>query len=567
MITTRKLIGKFFIQNKSLVLVTFATSLAGSLLNVLLPLSIGKFYELIFMESSVKGKLFNTLHISVDSISGFFTFFIILILLKSILTYCEKFFTGVVGERFSRNLRELLFRTQLSHSMTVHEMKPVGKYLLRYSGDLTFIQRFISKGVIQFSGDVIFLAAAFTVLYIINAPLTTIVAGGLVMATVVIILLNKAVRSSTINRRNQRSSMLGFVATRLQAFFTIKSFNREVPEVVQYNRLSGKMYDVSMHYYKIYAFVQSLLPLLFFGTLAIALYFVATQVQSNSGGIHHADVLNFILLLLYIQASIRRILSVNVVWQLGQVSFTRLLRLINLPPEQRAEPQEMTRSAGKIIFENITFQYPSADQLLFNGLNFTMEPGTITWLRGRQGSGKSTILKLIQGIYPPVDGKIFLDQLNYNELTPNAIRKNVTIISNETPLIGNTVFKAVSYSRNADKRDKAAQILERIGFSVAGNIAETLDYHLEDLAKNLSAGQRKQLMFARAFLTRKKIILIDDAFDDLDSYAKEQVIAELQKLKSKRTIIIAGNQLPEGIKPDQTINLSELHPKIQQLVS
>lgn len=565
MITIRNLIVKFFYQNKTVVLVTFIASLTGSLLNVLLPLSIGKFYELVFLESSVKGKLFNTLHISVDSIPGFFTFFLILILLKSIITYCEKFFTGVVGERFSRDLRELLFRTQLSHSMTVHEMKPAGKYLLRYSGDLTFIQRFISKGVIQFSGDVIFLAAAFTVLYLINPPLTTIVVGGLVMATIVIILLNKTVRSSTIKRRNQRSSMLGFVTTRLQAFFSIKSFNREVPEVAQYNRMSGKMYDLSIKYYRIYAFVQAALPLLFFGTLAITLYYVAKQVQSDPGFIHHADVLNFILLLLYIQASIRRILSVNVVWQLGQVSLIKLLHIINLPPEQRVEPHEVLPSAGKVIFEKVTFQYPSTGHLLFKEIGFTLEPGTITWLQGKQGSGKSTLLKLIQGIYPPADGKIFLDQLNYAELTPNAIRKNVTIISSEAPLIGNTIFNAISYSRNADKRDKAAQMLERLGFSTGNDGTETLDHHLDDLGKNLSAGQRKQLMFARAFLTRKKIILIDDAFDDLDSNARERVIAALQKLKAKRTIVIAGNQLPESIQPDQTINLSELHPEIQLL--
>lgn len=292
---------------------------------------------------------------------------------------------------------------------------------------------------------------------------------------------------------------------------------------------------------------------------------MAIQVQSNSGFIHHADVLNFILLLLYIQASIRRMLSVNVVWQTGHISLVKLLRLINLPPEQRMEPQEMLPSGGKLTFERVTFQYPSADQLLFKEIGFTLEPGTITWLHGKQGSGKSTLLKLIQGIYSPGDGKIFLDQLNYSSLTPNAIRKNVTIVSNETPLIGDTVFKAISYSRNADKRDKAVQMLERLGFSTGRNGEEILDQHLDDFARNLSAGQRKQLMFARAFLTRKKIILIDDAFDDLDSNARERVIAALHKLKAKRTIIIAGNQLPESIQPDQTIDLSELHPKIQLL--
>ena len=559
MITTGNLIVKFFSRNKTLVLLTFVACITGSLLNVLLPLSIGKFYELLFQEGSTKGKLFDTLRIPVDTINSFFSFFLLLIGLKSLFTYCEKYFTGMAGERFSRNLRELLFQTQLSHPLSVHERKPVGKYLLRYSGDLNFIQRFISKGVIQFSGDVVFLVTAFFVLYLINAPLTLMVLAGLLLAIIAIMLLNKSVKSATSKRRNQRSAMLGFVTNRLQAFSTIKSFNREVPEVAQYNKLSGRMYELSIRYYRIYALVQAMLPLLFFGTLAVVLYFVATQLQAGSGVIHHADVLSFILLLLYIQASIRRILSVNVVWQLGTVSFIKLLRIINLPVELRAEPATMEQVNGKISFNHVSFQYPSASVPVLNKISFIIQPGTVTWLKGPQGAGKSTILKMIQGLYQPDEGTISIDDIDYSRLAPNAIRKNVTIISNETPLLGNTVFKAISYSRSAEKRDKAAQLLERIGFSIAGKMDEALDFPLNDFASNISAGQRRQLMFARAILTRKKIMLIDDAFDDLDLQAKEILIQELQKLRPKRTIIIAGNQLPATLLADQTINLNELN--------
>lgn len=561
MITTRNLIVNFFSRNKILILLTFVASICGSLLNVLLPISIGKFYELLLLEGSAKGKLFDTLRIAVNTIPSFFTFFLLLIGLKSLFTFCEKYFSGLVGERFSRSLRELLFQSQLSHPLSVHDRKPVGKYLLRYSGDLAFIQRFISKGVIQFSGDVVFLLTAFTILYLINATLTQIVLLGLLLAIIAITLLNKLVKTTTSKRRNQRSAMLGFVTTRLQAFSTIKSFNRELPELAQYKKLSGSLYEMGIRYYRIYSIVQSMLPLLFFGTLAVVLYFVATQFQAGYGTMHHTDVLNFILLLLYIQASIRRILSVNVVWQLGRVSFVKLLQIINLPAEQRVEPENIKHVSGKITFQNITFQYSSAKYPVLREISFSIESGSVTWLNGPQSAGKSTILKLIQKLYQPSEGAIFIDDLSYASMAPNAIRKNVTVVSKETPLLGNTVFKAISYSRGAEKKEKAKQLLARLGFSVGANINinEALDYPLNDFANNISAGQRTQLMFARAMLTRKKIILIDDVFDDLDYQAREILIHELQKLKSKRTIIIACNQLPASLHVDQTINLNELN--------
>ncbi|MBX7108659.1 MAG: ABC transporter ATP-binding protein/permease [Chitinophagales bacterium] len=560
----RKLIADFFSRNKALVLVTFVASIGNSLLNVLLPLSIGKFYELAFHESSAKGKLFDTLHLSVNTMSGFFLFFLVLIILKSVITYGEKYFTGLVGERFSRNLRELLFRTQLSHSMPVHELKPAGKYLLRYSGDLSFIQRFISKGIIQFSGDLVFLTAAFTVLLLINTTLTAVVIAGLAAAAGIIVLLNKSVRKATISRRNQRSALLGFVTTRLQAFYTLKSFNREVPETTQFNRQSRKMYELGINYYRVYALVQAILPALFFGTMALVLYFVAVERETNPAAFHHGDVLNYILLLLYIQSSIRRMLGVNVVWQLGQVSMLKLLRIINQPVERRDDPATMVPAKGKIVFEDVSFQYEHAQQPAVEHLTCCFEPGTITWLQGRQGSGKSTVLKLIQGIYTPGSGKIFLDDQPFASLAPNAVRKNVAIISDEAPLIGNTVFKAISYNTADEKREKTAQLLERLGFHVGGSSNQSLDYRLSDYAKNLSNGQRKLLMFARAFLTRKKVLLIDEVFDDLDPDARAKVLAELQRLASKRTIIIAGSRLPETLKAGQIINLNELHHKIQR---
>ncbi len=560
----RKLIADFFSRNKALVLVTFVASIGNSLLNVLLPLSIGKFYELAFHESSAKGKLFDTLHLSVNTMSGFFLFFLVLIIMKSVITYGEKYFTGLAGERFSRNLRELLFRTQLSHSMPVHELKPAGKYLLRYSGDLSFIQRFISKGIIQFSGDLVFLAAAFTVLLLINTTLTAVVIAGLAAAAGIIVLLNKSVRKATISRRNQRSALLGFVTTRLQAFYTLKSFNREVPETTQFNRQSRKMYELGINYYRVYALVQAILPALFFGTMALVLYFVAVERETNPAAFHHGDVLNYILLLLYIQSSIRRMLGVNVVWQLGQVSMLKLLRIINQPVERRDDPATMVPAKGKIVFEDVSFQYEHAQQPAVEHLTCCFEPGTITWLQGKQGSGKSTVLKLIQGIYTPGSGKIFLDDQPFASLAPNAVRKNVAIISDEAPLIGNTVFKAISYNTADEKREKTAQLLERLGFHVGGSSNQSLDYRLSDYAKNLSNGQRKLLMFARAFLTRKKILLIDEVFDDLDPDARAKVLAELQRLASKRTIIIAGSRLPDMLKAGQIINLNELHHKIQR---
>ncbi|MBA2407975.1 MAG: ABC transporter ATP-binding protein [Chitinophagales bacterium] len=546
---------------------TFLANLISSLLNVLIPLSIGRFYQLVLHDNSVKGKLFNALHISLQSVSEFFLFFVLIIITKSFITFVENFFAGVIGERFSRDLRELLFRTQLSQSVAINQIKPTGKYLLRYSGDLLFIQNFITKGVIQFTGDVMFMIAAVAVLLFINTLLTFIMIACIIVACTIIILLNKKVKVATLNRRNQRSTLLGFVANRMQAFFSIKSFNREIPEEIQYNKKSGRLYDFGISYLKVYSLVQALLPLFMFGTLTALLYFVNVQSEVKPYGIHRSEVLDFVLLFLYMQAVIRRILRVNLVWNMGNVSFTKLLRILNFPAEPKAEEPEIGEVSGRILFQNVSFQYGNSKQPILKNLSFTIEPNTITLIKGKQGSGKSTIIKMILAIYQCTSGKIFLDQYDYDLIAPNTVRRQAVVVSDEAPLIGNTVFRAISYSRADEKRARAAQWLERLNFHVAETEAENLDYHLDDFGKNLSAGQRKQLMFARALITRKKILLLDEAFDDLDEDTKKVIVDRINKQKSKRTIIVAANNLPSELKIDLVIDLNEFQLQNQLVES
>jgi ABC-type bacteriocin/lantibiotic exporter with double-glycine peptidase domain len=104
-----------------------------------------------------------------------------------------------------------------------------------------------------------------------------------------------------------------------------------------------------------------------------------------------------------------------------------------------------------------------------------------------------------------------------------------------------------------------------VNFQIAENDEENLDFHLDDYGKNLSAGQRKQLIFARALLTRKKILLLDEAFDDLDVETKMIIVNRINKLKSKRTIVVAANNIPAELKVDVVINLSGV--QIQKQIS
>lgn len=553
-ISKRKVVAKFVRLNNFFISFAFLALLLSNFLNVLLPLSIGWFYEIVLHEHGTKSRLLSLIPVHFSTPKAFYFFFAFLLLIKAIFVFLEKSLTGIIGERFSRDLREMTFAHQLNHSLSTHLERPVGKYLLRYSGDLLAIQNLLTKGILVFIGDLFFLLIAFASLIFIQQKLALLVIISFIISGGVMYLLSKIVRTTAWNRRSQRSKNLGFVSSRMHAFYTIKSFNRESPEVNSFVKRSGKLYELGVKFMNISALVQALLPLFFFGTLLIIFYQVSLLRSVKPYGITKSDVFIFILLLLYMQGVMKRLLKVNLIWQVGIISFNKLLSLVQAPSEPRDGIHLPKDINGTLAFENVTFAY-NTDKPVLHAFSCLINANSITLINGQQGMGKSTFFKLIQKVYEPQGGKILLNNTDYDNLSPFEIRKEITIVSAEAPLLGSTVFKAVSYTTADEKREKVIDILNRLQIRFVDNEEENLEFNLEDGGRNISAGQRIMLQFARAFLSRKKIILLDEPFTNLDESSRNLIILQLNKLKSKRTILIITQDVPTNLLTDQIIEL------------
>lgn len=542
----------FISQNRLLFAITLLASLINNFINVLIPLSIGWFYDIVLHDSGSKLQLLNYLPIQIKSVNSFFTVFVILALIKATAAYFDKFLVVILGERFSQKLRDLTFEYQLKHTMQSHNVKPVGKYLLRYSGDLLAVQNLISKGILIFISDLFFILIAFTCLFFISGKLAVPVIISFFVIAILQFIVSRFLRNAAWNRRSQRSLNLGWLSSRLHAFYTIKSFNRETPELNSYLNRSKKLYKLGVAFARFSSLVQALPQVYFVLTLGLVLY-ISSVIQKGSGGISNGQIFSFILLLLYIQTVLKRLLKVTTVWQVGIVSFDKLLSIFNLPAEKRDKEKSIEEIKGKIQFNNVGFSY--AGNTIIKDLSFQVLPNSINVISGLRGSGKTTVLKLIQKIYTPDSGTILLDDHSYSDLSAFSIRKDVTIVSPEAPLLGGTVFKAISYNTADEKKDKVIAMLNKLKLSFGDSDDANLYYKLDDGGKNLSVNQRLMLQFARAFLTRKKIILIEDVLFNLDEENREIIVNQLNNLSAKRTIILILNNPIQSLKINQIIKL------------
>jgi len=555
--TKWQLIVSFIVQNKLLVVVAFLSGLCYNVFTLLVPISLGRFYEFNFGFSSHRLKLLSDMPlINTKDFTTFLLFFIGLIFFRFVFEYINKYYVAIIGEKFAKTLREDLFKHQLQISNSVYDEKGIGKYLLRYSGDLKSIQNYVTRGLFRFSQDLILIVFLLITIAYINIKLGAIAAISIGFSIFILFFINNILYTISVNRRNQRSGMLTFVNTRLRAILSIKAFNKYTPEEKRYIKRSKKLYVVGKKYQKVVGLIQSIIPFLTYLMIGLLMWYVYYLKTNHNASFNAPSLLILILLIISFLPILRRTLRVSIIWKLGNISFDKLLHIFSLESENSLPFENINLSESTIEFKKVSFKYESGSSFVFEKADIKLSPNKITLVSGDSGTGKNTLINLILKIYSPTNGIITFGKYNYKNLSEKTIRKNISVISDAFPLYGKTVYEAIVYSRKKEKEQKASDLLQSMQqFEDDQNKLNLYDT-IGDLGNNLTRGQKKILMYCRAILTNKHYLIIDKPFKDLNSRTITHIAHLLNDLRKNKSIIVFDNSFPEDLKIDHfyTIN-------------
>lgn len=554
--TKKTLLTEFIKNNTKVVSAAFVFGFLSIVTTILIPVFLGKYYQIALHTHSARGKMFNVLFGNIKGIKLFFIIFAVLILCKFITDFLMKYYLGITGELLAKNIRERLFLRQLNAKLEVHQKKETGLYLLRYTGDLSAIQHYLTKGIITFVNDCLHLVLALIVLAFLNVHLTLILLASYPVIFISILNLNKKLKVLTGKRRNRRSNNLSFVSSRLNSILTIKAFNRQSLENEKYAKGSTNLYEYGVKYYRLYSLIYALLPFMLYSMLALILWIAYDMKHEGHHKIHGHILLTFIMTMVNVIPVLKRILSVNFIWQAGDISFTKLLRVYNAKQEVNHNPSDKDITSGSIEFKNVSFAFANGEDIISN-LSFKIPSNALVLISGEHQTGKSTLFKLIIGLYEAKKGEILIGKTNISNYSKLLLRKKVTILSDEFPLIGKTVFETISYSRKDEKRLSAFTMLQKLGYAKEGEDESVLERPIFENGKNISYSQRKVLMLARALLTNKKILLLDEPFEGLDESLVNKIVALLEEYRITHTVLIIDRNKQHSLQYDLELLLAK----------
>lgn len=228
--------------------------------------------------------------------------------------------------------------------------------------------------------------------------------------------------------------------------------------------------------------------------------------------------------------------------------------LVVKDPEQ---PVEFLCDKGEVVFENISFSYPSGQDALKN-ISITMPAGSSTALVGRSGSGKTTMTKLLMRVYDPVEGQVLVDGCDIRQIKKEDLRRNIGIVPQEPILFNNTIGYNIGYPlENATKEniEEAAKLANLHDFIIT--LEKGYDTTVGERGVKLSGGQKQRLAIARVFLLNPKIIIFDEATSHLDSESERLIQESLEKLSKGKTLIIIAHRLSTIMRADKIVVLDE----------
>jgi ABC-type multidrug transport system fused ATPase/permease subunit len=538
---------------------TLLFGVIANVFTILIPISISKYYSILFETNSNRAFILDVFPGSwVNSLPNFLWFFLGLIVCWMFFTFLQRFNTGLLGERFVKSIRESLFAHQLTVQMTSYDATGFGKYLLRYSGDMTSIRNYLTLGIIRFIIDLLLVVLAFIAMFWINWMLTCIVLGGIVLIYFVVILINKTLYKVTLTNRNRKSGLLSFVSSRLPLVITIKGFNRQTVEVNNFNVRSRKIYKMGVRFQWVYNLVGVIVPGMLYLTL-LAILITVYFYKKSAVNLHMEHLLGFILLFITVLPVFRRLIRVSSIWKVGEISFEKLQSVYNLKKDPSHVDAPIFRfKRGNIEFNQVNFAYSDDTGNVLDDFSLSIQGSKVNVVCQSTGLPKSTLIKLLIGIYTPITGSIKIDGQKVNRVHPKSLKRRISILSEDFPLLGDTVFEASAYNLSDENRQHLQVLLDEIQDGLPEETKLTLDYKIGERGRKLTEHQRQIVFCLRCFMTNKPIILIENFSKYASNPAFNSMRKTLKRYAQQNKTVVLFESKPSHL-------LDDLNPVIHEL--
>ena len=330
----------------------------------------------------------------------------------------------------------------------------------------------------------------------------------------------------------------------------MKIFKKKNMKILE-QKVFDKMKSVSAKMMSVFIRISPLMETLTGIMIAALIFYAGKLIISDQLEIN--NFFSFLAAMMLAYQPVRSLATLNMSIQQGLSAANRILPVIDLKSKiiENDNDKVLEIKKGNIEFKDINFKYERGEHSVLNSVNLLIEGGKMTSLVGHSGAGKSTILNLIPRLYQKTSGDILIDGQSIYSSTVKSLRKNISLVSQDTTLFDDTIRNNIAYA-NLDASEK--DIEEAAKLSFAEDFIKKLPKNMTLIGENgvkLSGGEKQRLSIARAILKKSKIILLDEATSSLDADTESKIQEAINLLTKNRTTLVIAHRLSTILNSDK----------------
>jgi ATP-binding cassette, subfamily B, bacterial HlyB/CyaB len=459
-----------------------------------------------------------------------------------VLQYLRTYVLSHTTNRIDAELGQRLFAHLLRLPLSYFETRAAGQTVARIR-ELENIRAFLTGQGLFCALDVVFTFVAILVLFAYSLELTWIVVATIPIYVLIAIAVRPALAERIQDKFYRGAQSQQFLVESVVGIHTLKSAAVEPLMRAEWEEKLATYIQTSFGATLVGAGGQNAIQYVSRATTALLMLFGAKAVID--GDLSVGALIAFNMIAAQVTQPILRLSQFAQDFQQVQVSVQRLGDILNAPIEPSFERQAIQPPPrGLIEFKNVTFRYQPGAADVLKGISLRIEPGEVIGIVGPSGSGKSTLARLIQRLYAPQDGQVYLDGADLNHVDPLWLRSNIGVVLQENILFNRSVRDNIALAAPGLPDARIVAISKLAGADEF--IARMVDgYHtqIEERGANLSGGQRQRVAIARALATNPTILIFDEATSALDYESERLIQQNMRQIVANRTVIIIAHRL------------------------
>lgn len=485
----------------------------------------------------------------------------VFLVIETIFRFLFSFTTSWLGQSVVKDLRVSVFNKVINLNLSQFDKTPIGTLTTRTINDIESINDIFSDGLIPIIADLLSIISILLVMFWVDWKLALISLAPFPILLIATYVFKESVNRSFIKVRNAVAALNAFVQEHLTGIQVVQAFAAEDREHRKFSAINKEHRNANIKAIFAYSVFFPVVEIVLAVSTGLLVWWGATRalaLPEAEAAAMAGKMIAFILYLNLLFRPLRFIADKFNVLQMGMVASERVFKLIDntdyIQQEGSFNPQKVK---GRIEFDHVWFGY-NDQQFVLKDLDFVVEPGETIALVGHTGSGKTSIISLLNRLYHISKGQIRIDGVPIEEYKLDALRRQTGVVLQDVFLFSGSVLDNITLRNPEISRAQVEHAAQLIGMhQFIESLPGGYDYNVMERGSTLSLGQRQLLSFIRALLYDPSILILDEATSSVDTESEQLIQQAIEALISGRTAIVIAHRLSTIRRADKIIVLEK----------